>query len=142
MRPENGLVIRYSFLWMREFDRGEESGRKGRPVCVQVLLLPSAGKPQPVVLLPITSQPPTKDDDALLIPQLELRRVGLREPAWLIVNHLNFEADFAVSPWLEDRDPIGTFSAAFTENICAAMRKAIRAKRMRSVARAGLDFQR
>lgn len=93
MKPENGLVIRYSFLWLREFERGEEAGRKARPVCVQLLMTPSSGMQEPVVLFLITSLPPTGSDDAMLLPALEARRVGLRTPAWLIVNHLNFEAN-------------------------------------------------
>ena len=135
MTPENGLVIRYSFLWQREFERGEESERKGRPVCVQMLMIQGPDMPQPVVLLPVTSQPSTSADDALLIPQLELRRVGLRDPAWLIVNHLNFERDFQSSPWIEEPQPLGRFSTAFAETIRAAVRKAIRAKRMSLVPR-------
>ena len=88
-----------------------------------------------VALFPITSQAPTKADDALLIPQLETRRIGLRDPAWLIVNHLNLESDFQSSPWLEDPKPLGTFSAAFTLAIRVAARNAIRARRMSMVAR-------
>ena len=136
MKAENGLVIRYSFLWLREFERGEESGPKERPVCVQLLMTRNSNLPDPVILLPITSQPPTEADDALLIPQLEARRVGLRHPAWLIVNHLNFEPDFQTSPWIEEPKPLGTFSAAFTETIREAARKALRSRRMRNVPRA------
>ena len=72
----------------------------------------------------------------LLIPQLEARRVGLRHLAWLIVNHLNFELDFPASPWIEEPKPLGIFSAAFTETIREAARKALRDRRMRSVSRA------
>ena len=35
MEPSNGLVISYNYLWAREYDRREESGRKARPACVQ-----------------------------------------------------------------------------------------------------------
>jgi hypothetical protein len=28
IKPSNGLVIHYNYLWAREFDRREESGRK------------------------------------------------------------------------------------------------------------------
>jgi len=30
----NGLVISYNYLWAREHDRHEETGRKARPACV------------------------------------------------------------------------------------------------------------
>ena len=139
MKAENGLVLLYSFLWLREFERGEESGRKGRPVCCQVLLTPTDRTPDPVILLPITSQPPTPADEAIPIPQLEARRAGLRTPAWLIVNHLNFEPDFATSPWIEDPKPLGAFSAAFTGTIREAVRKALRERRMRNVSRGERD---
>lgn len=142
MKPENGLVIRYSFLWLREFERGEEAGRKARPVCVQLLMTPSSGMQEPVVLFLITSQPPTGSDDAMLLPALEARRVGLRTPAWLIVNHLNFEANFQASPWIEDVKPMGTFSSAFREAIRAAARKALRAQRMSAVRRDDLTPKR
>jgi len=39
IEPRSGLIIRYSYLWAREQDRGEESGRKDRPACVQVLIV-------------------------------------------------------------------------------------------------------
>jgi hypothetical protein len=31
-KPANGLVISYNYLWAREYDRHEESGRKARLV--------------------------------------------------------------------------------------------------------------
>lgn len=34
--PQHGHVILYSYLWAREYDRGEESGRKARPTCVML----------------------------------------------------------------------------------------------------------
>ena len=141
MKPENGLVLLYSFLWLREFERGEEGDRKGRPVCCQILLKATPRMPNPVILLPITSQTPTEADDAILIPQLEARRVGLRSPAWLIVNHLNFEPDFQSSPWIEDPKPFGAFSAAFTEQIRECARKALRDRRMQSVPRNQRDVK-
>jgi hypothetical protein len=58
--PSNGLVIYYNYLWAREYGRHEESWRKARPVCVQII---AGGKSGTVVaLFPITSQPPQPDE--------------------------------------------------------------------------------
>ena len=38
VRAASGLVVLYSYLWAREHDRGEVSGRKDRPACVQILV--------------------------------------------------------------------------------------------------------
>ncbi len=55
---QHGDVIRYSYLWAREFDQGEHSGRKARPTCVMIVV-PSRDGPSKTLLFPITSQPPT-----------------------------------------------------------------------------------
>lgn len=36
-KPANGLVISYNYLWAREHDRHEESGREARPRLGQLL---------------------------------------------------------------------------------------------------------
>lgn len=43
----HGDVIRYSYLWGREYVRGEESGRKARPRCVMTIFRGQDGKKQP-----------------------------------------------------------------------------------------------
>ena len=43
--PEHGQVILYSYLWAREFDRGEESGRKARPTCVMLIVAGKDARP-------------------------------------------------------------------------------------------------
>jgi hypothetical protein len=64
--PSNGLVISYNHLSARECDRHEESGRKSRPACVQIIV--AGGKSGTVVaLFPITSQPPQAGRTALEI---------------------------------------------------------------------------
>ncbi|WP_245274504.1 hypothetical protein [Mesorhizobium sp. L2C066B000] len=42
--PEHAHVILYSYLWAREFDRGEESGRKARPTCVIAIVAGKNGR--------------------------------------------------------------------------------------------------
>jgi hypothetical protein len=33
---ERGQIVRFFYLWKRQADAGEESGRKARPVCIVV----------------------------------------------------------------------------------------------------------
>ena len=70
--PVPGLVIRYSYLWRSEHERGREEGVKDRP-CAVVLALPG----QNIVVLPITHSPPPKEQAALEIPEPIKRRLRL-----------------------------------------------------------------
>src|ERR1700693_3640749 len=84
IEPANGLVIRYDYLWAREYDRQGESGREDRPACVQIII---AGTARTIVpLSPITSRKPNADRTALEIPEIEARRAGLDLPAWIVVD--------------------------------------------------------
>ncbi|CAN7509741.1 hypothetical protein LJR231_003632 [Phyllobacterium sp. LjRoot231] len=72
----HGQVILYSYLWAREYDRGEESGRKSRHTCVMLIIAGKGGKQTPL-LFPITSQLPRPDAHAIEIPETEARRAKL-----------------------------------------------------------------
>jgi len=120
-------------LWLREHERGEESGRKARPVCVQILF---AGVPggEKTLLFPITGQAPLPGVGALPLPETEARRVGLRTPAWIIVEEWH-EDDLTVSDSIEDTQPLGAFSKTFVLRIREAAIAAIRSRRYRFVKR-------
>jgi hypothetical protein len=133
MKPVNGLVISYNYLWAREYDRQEESGRKARPACVQLIVAKPEGGAV-VALFPITSQPPRPERTALEIPETDARRIGLTSPSWVIVDEWNLD-DLAKSPHIADAHPIGVMSPAFTKRIRAAAADRIRARRYRSVPR-------
>lgn len=79
IEARTGLVIRYSYLWAREHDRGEESGRKDRPVCVQIIASHRRGK-DGVLLFPIASHQSLAGTQALILPETETRRTELRNP--------------------------------------------------------------
>lgn len=133
IEPANGLVISYNYLWAREHDRREETGRKARPVCVQIII--GEGKSRTVVaLFPITSQPPQASRTALEIPEMETRRIGLTNPSWIIVDEWNLD-DLARSPHIADVRPIGSLSPAFMKRVRGAAADRIRARRYRSVPR-------
>jgi hypothetical protein len=133
VEPANGLVISYNYLWAREYDRQEESGRKARPACVQIIIARSESGVV-VALFPITSQPRQPGRTALEIPETEARRVGLTIPSWIIVDEWNLD-DLAKSPHLADSRPIGLFSAPFMRRVRSEAAARIRARRYRSVPR-------
>ncbi len=132
--PRNGQIIQYDYLWRREFERGEESGRKARPVCVTVVL---PGRPDAtrILVFPITSQPPTPPTPhriAMAIPETELRRAGLRGPAWIILDDCNTDL-WEVSFHVVNRVPMGRFSYAFFDRLRNTAITQLEAGRIRPV---------
>jgi hypothetical protein len=131
--PKNGHVIHYDYLWRREFERGEESGRKTRPVCVTVVL-PGRLDVTRILVFPITSQPPGPHRIAMAVPDTELRRVGLRGPAWVVLDESNtdlWEGSFHVV----NRTPMGRFSYVFFDRLRSAALGQLNAGRLRPVPR-------
>ncbi|HMN71775.1 MAG TPA: hypothetical protein PKA55_07885 [Rhodoblastus sp.] len=128
----HGSVIRYAYLWAREQRRGEESGRKGRPTCIMLIARGPDGETP--LFFPITSRMPAPDTDAVEIPETEARRVGLRTPAWVIVDEFNTD-DLETSFAIEDRKPLGSFSRKFMAVIAAGAAASIRKGASRAVPR-------
>jgi len=133
VEASNGLVISYNYLWAREYDRHEESGRKAHPACVQIII--ARGESATVVaLFPITSQPPHRDRAALGIPEMEARRIGLTIPSWIILDEWNLD-DLAKSPHIADSRPLGRLSPGFMRQVRREAAARIRGRRYRSVPR-------
>ena len=65
---ERGQIVRFHYLWARQADAGEESGRKARPVCMVVR---APGNPGAVYLFPIT-----KEGHEQTLRELEARRAA------------------------------------------------------------------
>ena len=83
------MVIRYSYLWEREAQLGQEEGVKDRP-CAIILILLSEGKSPVVRVLPITHSPQLGPDHAREIPLLTKRRLGLdSDRAWVVLDEAN-----------------------------------------------------
>jgi hypothetical protein len=129
----HGSVIRYAYLWAREHDRGEESGRKARPTCIMLITRGQDDRETPL-FFPITSRSPGPDTHVVEIPEIEARRARLYTPAWVIVDEFNTD-DIATSFAIEDHEPLGVFSRAFMARIAAAAAAAIRTGRSRAVPR-------
>ncbi|KRB29627.1 hypothetical protein J1C56_28585 [Aminobacter anthyllidis] len=131
--PEHGHVILYSYLWAREFDRGEDSGRKARPTCVMVIVAGKDGRTRPL-LFPITSKAPGPDRRCVEVPETEAKRAKLYTPAWVIVDEFNVD-DLTTSWALESTVPVGQFTRRFMAKVAAEAAAAIRAKNIRSIPR-------
>jgi hypothetical protein len=87
--PVPGLVIAYSYLWLREAETGQEEGRKDRP-CAIILVSTEVAKRKIVRVLPITHSPPADPTEAIAIPIETKKRLGLdSEPSWIMISELN-----------------------------------------------------
>lgn len=117
------IIPAYPYLWRREKDRGEDAGRKSRPVCVAIAMKDPAGLTH-LALLAITGSEPTRDQNAVELPALEIRRIGLasHKRAWLIVSEYNydiFERSYALEP---PREAPRKLSPGFLKVVLAAFR--------------------
>ena len=87
--PVPGLVICYSYLWRREFQRGQEEGVKDRPCAVVTVVTEDQGS-KVVTVLPVTHTPPAEGDLAVEIPYATKQRLGLDgERSWVMLTEAN-----------------------------------------------------
>ena len=87
--PFPGLVIRYSYLWHREFRASQEEGSKERPSAILMASATQSGATR-VYVLPITHSPPENAAAALEIPLAVKRLIGLdSERSWIVLDELN-----------------------------------------------------
>lgn len=128
---EQGDVVEFFYLWHREAQQGEESGRKPRPVCI---VIKAPGTPDILFLFPITSQPPLPGRLALAVPETECRRIALTPPCWIILDEFNrVEADKAYD--FVSTQPMGSVSAAFLRTIAATIKSAAQVTSIKAVKR-------
>jgi hypothetical protein len=87
--PYAGLVIRYAYLWKREFDTGRDEGTKDRPCAIVMAVIDESGDKE-VLVLPITHSPPANPTDAIEIPTVIKNRLGLdSERSWILITEAN-----------------------------------------------------
>jgi hypothetical protein len=87
--PELGLVVSYAYLWNSEFEAGREEGLKDRP-CALVLSSQDMGGDTVVAVVPVTHSPPERAEEAVEIPAVIKRRLGLDEArSWIVVSEIN-----------------------------------------------------
>lgn len=88
-RPEPGLVIRYSYLWLREHREGREEGAKDRPCSIILASRDQDGETQ-VVVVPVTHSPPENSGAALELPPAVKKLLGLdTERSWVVLSESN-----------------------------------------------------
>ena len=88
-RPEPGLVLRYSYLWLREHRAGREEGVKDRP-CAIVLAVRDSNDHTQVLVVPVTHTPPTAPAEAIELPAAIKHHLGLdTERSWIMLNESN-----------------------------------------------------
>jgi hypothetical protein len=87
--PEPGLVVRYAYLWHSDYARGREEGDKDRPCAIILTAIDEAGETV-VTVLPVTHTPPQHADDAVELPLVVKRRLGLDDArSWVVVTEVN-----------------------------------------------------
>jgi hypothetical protein len=87
--PYVGLVIRYCYLWKREFDAGREEGTKDRPCAIVMTVVDEDGDKE-VLVLPVTHSPPADPAVAIEIPAATKSRLGLDgERSWIVIAEAN-----------------------------------------------------
>jgi hypothetical protein len=87
--PVPGLVVRYSYLWSDEYERGQEEGVKDRPCAIVLMTTDEAGE-RVVLVLPVTHTPPSDPTLAIEIPPTTKRRLGLDTGrSWVVLSEAN-----------------------------------------------------
>jgi hypothetical protein len=87
--PVPGLVIRYSYLWAEEHERGQEEGVKDRPCAIVLMTMDGEGE-KLVTVLPVTHTPPFDPPLAVELPPATKRRLGLDDArSWVVLAECN-----------------------------------------------------
>ena len=125
-----GDLLRYYYLWAREADAGEESGRKARPVCIV------SGRQQRAQLVSLSADfakarpvaPASRHQRNRMPPR------RLDYPSWLILDEFNrVQVDEAYD--LVTTKPIGAFSPAFVRKIARVIKETAAQRRLRGIVR-------
>ena len=88
-KPENGLVISYSYLWQNESKAGQLEGLKNRPSAI-ILVVEKNEAEQIVTVAPITHTPPQNPNAVIEIPSKVKQHLGLDgERSWIILDDFN-----------------------------------------------------
>lgn len=87
-RPRIGLVVRYSYLWVEDHEKGLREGSKDRP-CAIVLAVRQIIETEVVYVVPITHSP-QEHGHAVAIPWQVKRHLGLDDDlSWIVTTELN-----------------------------------------------------
>ncbi|MBT3329862.1 MAG: growth inhibitor PemK [Rhodospirillaceae bacterium] len=102
LEPENGLVIRYDFLWKNEADQGHDGSVKDRPCAVVLVTRRHVGGQRQVMVCPITHTLPHDLSSAIEISERVSRHLGLDDGrSWIRTHEVN------TFVWEQGRLPYG-----------------------------------
>jgi len=88
--PKPGLVIRYSFLWSTDHDRGATEGIKDRPCAIVVATPRDKNGHIHTIVAPITHSAPDDMNTSIEIPATVCKNLGLDAGRhWLRIDELN-----------------------------------------------------
>ena len=88
--PEPGLVLKYTYLWRREFLAGREEGTKDRPSVIVLTTVRESDGKTIVTVLPVTHSAPVDPMAAIEIPSKIKAHLGLDEQrSWVVVSEGN-----------------------------------------------------
>jgi mRNA-degrading endonuclease toxin of MazEF toxin-antitoxin module len=87
--PKPASVLSYAYLWAHEAERGEVDGRKYRPVVV-VIERRLIGDRNELLVVPVTTQPPERAEDAFEVPARVKTHLSLDAVrCWIMATELN-----------------------------------------------------
>lgn len=135
--PLPGEVIPFWYLWWREHERGEESGRKQRP-CLVIAVDASDPKKPRLALLPLTHSQPDAQRVGVEIPPRVKAHLGLdRERAWVICDEQNEFTwpGYDVGKTSDGRSSFGGVPDKFLSQLIEAHREARKRGSLKSASR-------
>jgi hypothetical protein len=136
--PKPGLVIRYSFLWSHERDRGAVEGSKDRPCAIVVATPRDENGNIRTIVAPITHRAPADAGTSLEIPAAICRSLGLDEGRhWLRFDELNrfFWPGYDLRPRPDGRYDYGMLPPGLFEQLRRGIVELQRARKGRVVPR-------
>jgi len=138
-QPIPGLVIRYSYLWRREFLIERQEGGKDRPSTVILVAIGKDGETR-VYVLPITHRSPGPDVPAIEIPLRVKRHLGLDgERSWIVLDEINDFIwpghDLRQVPGASSRVDYGILPPRFFDEVRTAFLDLARRRRVKRVPR-------
>lgn len=87
--PKLGQLIRYSYLWHRQAEAGQEEGLKDRPCAVVIATRSGEGEPV-LYLAPVTHSRPAASALGVEIPRQTRQRLKLDdERCWIVTTEVN-----------------------------------------------------
>ena len=138
--PEPGLVIPFAYLWRHEHARGQEEGRKVRPVVVVLAVDPRSGGGPRVTVAAVTHTPPGPDGTAVELPPRVKNALGLDDArSWIVVDEVNQFTwpgfDLHPVPGTTDRFAYGFIPPRFYDTVIGRILELAATRRVAEISR-------